>query len=784
MKTTIRQTGSVMNRTALEDRAGSQIVSEHDANHPSARRRKLIATFTAAVCMSGLIGFASYWTVIRVRTDAARVTHSYEVMGALDLVLATANDVESAGRGYAITGRDDYLQPYVDSTGHIKNDLTHLQALTVDDAAQQRRYGVLEALMTERLAFTAQVIDARRDGGFQAAALLLHGGRGQAIGDEIRRRVAEMADAERALLTQRQAETDRIGQAALLIIIIGSALTVATALAALMLVRRDFAGVERARTALAQANAALEARVSARTAELSRIGERLAKANTELRSLVAQAPLAFAMLDRNMTYIAASKRWCAKYVNGRTDVVGINYYDLHPDIPQTWVEIHRRALAGELVTRENDVWVRADGRTNWLRWAASPWYTELGEIGGITIFAEDVTNERVALLALRESEERLSGIFNSAMDAIVAHDEQGRIRFFNAAASRMFGLPANEVIGGPLSRLIPERLRKSHAEHVATFSRTGVAMRRMGAAMQVTGLRASGEEFPVDASISQVTMGKNRMFTVILRDISGWKKAEAELAELRKEREHLREIEVASHTATSIAHELNQPLTAVMSYSEAAMLMLRAGDAKPDRLAGALEKTAQQARRAGKVMRELIEHFHKGSSGSETVDLEEVIQSATAIVSSAGYDGFEVLMDGPAMTKPVQANRTQLEKVLTNLLRNGAEAMLNAGIAAKTIRIGVHADADDKMAQVTITDNGPGIDKDLAERIFEPSFTTKPLGVGMGLTISRSLVEANGGRLWVDPGAGPGAAFHFTLPMATSGPGGSASEARQFSTGD
>jgi two-component system sensor kinase FixL len=258
----------------------------------------------------------------------------------------------------------------------------------------------------------------------------------------------------------------------------------------------------------------------------------------------------------------------------------------------------------------------------------------------------------------------------------------------------------------------------------------------------------------------------SRRYEAWLGGLTAQKQAETELADSRKERERLREFQVASQTATSIAHELNQPLNAVLSYCEAALFMVRAGDPEPDKLASALERSAQQPRRAGQVMRELIEHFRKGDVRSEAVDLDEMMRSATAIVGAAGYDGFEVIVDRADDLRPVPANRAELERVVANLLRNGAEAMLSAGISPQPIRVAVRNDAEDKVVQVSISDHGPGIPKERAERIFEAHFTSKPRGVGMGLTVNRSLVEAHGGRLWVEPDAGPGATIHLTVPFA------------------
>lgn len=254
---------------------------------------------------------------------------------------------------------------------------------------------------------------------------------------------------------------------------------------------------------------------------------------------------------------------------------------------------------------------------------------------------------------------------------------------------------------------------------------------------------------------------------IAAEDITDRKRAEAELREARAELGEMLALQVASQTAAAIAHEVNQPLNAVASYIGAALRLLRArGNADPAKLAYALERSAEQAQRAGRVTRELLEYLHKGESVAEAVDLNEVVREALAIVEGDGYGGFHAAIDLAPQLPRVKANRLQVEKVLVNLVRNGVEAMRGAGIEIQRISILVSTAAETDMALVTVRDSGPGLDRQAAHRIFEPFYTTKAKGIGMGLAISRSLIESQGGKLWADLDAGPGATFHFTLPFA------------------
>ncbi len=251
-----------------------------------------------------------------------------------------------------------------------------------------------------------------------------------------------------------------------------------------------------------------------------------------------------------------------------------------------------------------------------------------------------------------------------------------------------------------------------------------------------------------------------------VRDISAQKRLEKEMQERRIEMELLVDQQVAAQTAAAIAHELNQPLVSISAYSEAALRILNGGTKNPEKLKRALEGAAAQAQRAGQTLHELLAFLHKGEALMEPVDLNGVVGEALAIAEESGYGGFRPVVELERDLPPVLANRLQIQKVMVNLLHNGVEAMHQAGVPTATITITVRTTAGKGMAQVTVKDSGPGLDAEMAHRIFEPFFTTKSAGIGLGLAISRALIEAHGGQLWADPDTGPGATFHFTLPFA------------------
>jgi signal transduction histidine kinase len=225
--------------------------------------------------------------------------------------------------------------------------------------------------------------------------------------------------------------------------------------------------------------------------------------------------------------------------------------------------------------------------------------------------------------------------------------------------------------------------------------------------------------------------------------------------------------QVAAQTAAAIAHELNQPLVAISAYSEAAVHMLEAQIKNPQKLERAPRGAMAQAQRADKTLHELLDFLHQGESTRELLDLNALVRDAVAIARDSGCAALQPELELQADLPPVLANRLQIQKVLVNLLRNSIEATSALPGATAEISIAVRTDASRNMAQVTVRDHGPGLTGELADPIFRPFFTTKPAGIGLGLAISRALVEAHGGQLWADVIANPGATFHFVLPFAT-----------------
>jgi len=249
-------------------------------------------------------------------------------------------------------------------------------------------------------------------------------------------------------------------------------------------------------------------------------------------------------------------------------------------------------------------------------------------------------------------------------------------------------------------------------------------------------------------------------------DITDRKKMETEIAEHRHEMELLQKQHIAAQTAAAIAHELNQPLLAIASYSEAALMLLKADKPNLDKIHKAVEGSEKQAHRAGQSIRELLAFLSTKEFPTEAFDLNKEIRDVINAAKAEHELQFQPILRLEDKLPFIRANRTHIQKVLLNLLHNSIDAMREAGVPLPAITVTVHTKKDESVAQVTIQDNGPGVKKEDIQRLFDPFFTTKTTGIGMGLAISRSLIEENGGQLWIDPQEGPGAIFHLTLPFA------------------
>jgi two-component system, LuxR family, sensor kinase FixL len=390
-----------------------------------------------------------------------------------------------------------------------------------------------------------------------------------------------------------------------------------------------------------------------------------------------------------------------------------------------------------------------------------------GALEGRSLFVglvQDITAQKDAENALREREERLRSMFETGPDAIIVIDEQGRIESLNAAAVWLFGYLESEVLGQNVKMLMPPPDRDRHDGYLAHYRTTG-EKRVIGIGRVVTGLRRDGTTFPMELNIGEIQIGERRLFTGFIRDITERQGAQRRLQDLQSELLHVSRLTAMGQMSSALAHELNQPLTAVANYVKAARRTLDQGvEASRGKVQELLDKAAGQALRAGQIIRRLRDFIEKREDNRAPEDINRVIEEAMALAFVGAADaGVAVTTTLGANLPPVMIDKIQIQQVVLNLVRNALEAM--AGRQRRELHLTTVAGPEGFVA-VAVADTGPGLSEEVAAKLFQPFVTTKDDGMGIGLSICRSIVDAHGGRLWATPNPDGGVTFHFHLPVA------------------
>ncbi len=438
---------------------------------------------------------------------------------------------------------------------------------------------------------------------------------------------------------------------------------------------------------------------------------------------------------------------------------------LHPEDRQSAAKAIKRCIKEHGASELDYRVLRPDGTMCWL-YQRSQVYSDRDNVPthmrGVIL---DISKQKKVEGQLRTREEHLRSVLEIVPDAMIVIDDGGIIRSFSAAATRLFGFAASETIGRNVSMLMPEPDRSRHDSYIARYRDTGEA-RVIGVGRVVTGQRQDGSTFPMHLSLVETSSGEGRHFTGFVRDLTEREETQAKLQELQSELAHMSRLTAMGEMASTLAHELNQPLAAVGNYLNGCRQLLE-GNQTPvaSEVQDALNDAAEQIVRAGQIIRHLRDFVARGETEKRIERVSKLIEEASALaLVGAREQGIKIRFAVDPSVSNVIADRVQVQQVLINLLLNAIEAMQHSTRRELTLFV---APAKANMVAFSVSDTGTGVPDDIAPRLFEPFMTTKLQGMGVGLSISRTIVESHGGRIWAEPNEGGGSIFHFTLQAAT-----------------
>jgi two-component system, LuxR family, sensor kinase FixL len=387
---------------------------------------------------------------------------------------------------------------------------------------------------------------------------------------------------------------------------------------------------------------------------------------------------------------------------------------------------------------------------------------------GVAWSGDQLQRHRIAAAAsAREAlarEAHVQSILDTVPDAMIVIDERGVMQSFSSAAERLFGYSAMEALGRNVNILMPSPYRESHDGYLKRYLRTG-ERRIIGIGRVVVGERKDGSTFPMELAVGEMRSSSRRFFTGFIRDLTERQKTEARLQELQSELVHISRLTAMGEMASTLAHELNQPLAAIANYMKGSRRLLESSaDERSATLRDAMDKAAEQALRAGQIIRRLRDFVARGETEHRVESVKKLIEEASALALVGAKDrDVRVLFQFDPSADLVMADKVQIQQVLLNLMRNAIEAMETS--EKRELVISTMATGD--VIAISVADTGGGIPADVKNQLFQPFFTTKRYGMGVGLSISRTIVEAHGGTIEVEENSPGGTVFRVTLRAVT-----------------
>jgi PAS domain S-box-containing protein len=445
------------------------------------------------------------------------------------------------------------------------------------------------------------------------------------------------------------------------------------------------------------------------------------------------------------------------------ELLGRRFHEFtHPDDAEADWNQCSRLIRGEIKSFDLEKrYRRKDGSIVWVDLNVSVVLDASGAPVHFRTYIRDITERKQREQALRQSEERYRTLAETATDVILTIDQTSTILFVNGAVEKAFGYTPAEIVGQKITALMPERMRHRHEEAMRRYLETG-EKRISWNAVSLLGLHKNGREIDLDVSFAEVGTGDERLFSGIVRDVTERKRAEAALHQAQAELAHVTRVATLGELTASIAHEINQPLGAVVNNASACVRWLAAQNLEEARQSAM--RVVADGHRAGEIIGRIRALAKKAPPQKDWVDLNATIRDVLALARS------EVQRNGVALETRLSdavplilADRVQVQQVLLNLLMNAIEALSGISAGPRALWVSSEKIASTEVL-IAVRDSGPGLEPQSLDRLFDAFYTTKPHGLGLGLAISRSIIAAHGGRLWATANEGRGATFQFTLP--------------------